>query len=79
MPTTSLRTERCFDEPVPPEVREALVIGLTRMGILHNLARLVAGVPPDRASGGVRDWVEGREIAWADSVEVGELGVRFEI
>jgi hypothetical protein len=72
-------TRARFDESVPPAVREALVIGLTRMGILHNLARLVAGVPPDRASGGVRDWVEVREIAWTDDVEVGERGVRFEI
>lgn len=31
-----------FDEPLPAELREALVIGLTRMGVLHNLARLVS-------------------------------------
>jgi hypothetical protein len=46
-------------EPVPaPEgLRDALVVGLTRMGILHNLARLTAGAPPDRMEGGVREWV----------------------
>ncbi len=41
----------------PPRLREALGIGFTRMGILHNLARLVGGAPPDHADGGVREWV----------------------
>jgi hypothetical protein len=41
----------------PRELREALLIGLTRMGILHNLARLTGNAPPDHADGGVRDWV----------------------
>jgi hypothetical protein len=46
-------------EPVPaPEgLRDALAVGLTRMGILHNVARLTAGAPPDHIEGGVRDWV----------------------
>lgn len=43
--------------PVPQHLSEALLIGLTRMGLLHNLARLVGGAPPDRADGGVGDWV----------------------
>lgn len=41
----------------PDHLKEAVLIGLTRMGILHNLARLTAGREPDRAGGGVRDWV----------------------
>ena len=41
----------------PPELREAVLIGLTRMGILHNLARLMANELPDHADGGVTDWV----------------------
>jgi hypothetical protein len=43
--------------PVPASLKEALVIGVTRMGILHNLARLTGGAAPDHAEGGVRDWV----------------------
>lgn len=43
--------------PVPDELWPALAVGLTRMGILHNLARLVGGAPPDHADGGVGDWV----------------------
>lgn len=42
--------------PTPDSLREALVIGFTRMGILHNLARLSAAAPPDHADGGVREW-----------------------
>lgn len=41
----------------PPELRAAILIGLTRMGILHNLARLTGGALPDHANGGVREWV----------------------
>ncbi|MCA9704831.1 MAG: hypothetical protein KDK70_03145 [Myxococcales bacterium] len=46
-----------LDVPRPPELAPALVVGLTRMGLLHNLAMLVAGVGPDHADGGVADWV----------------------
>lgn len=28
------------------------------MGVLHNLAMLVGGAPPDHAAGGVEDWVQ---------------------
>lgn len=55
---------RSFDQPAPPALREALVVGMLRMGILHNLARLVGGAPPDRADGGVRTWLEVRDVAW---------------
>jgi len=41
----------------PDGLVEALVIGLTRMGILHNLAMLTSGARPDHVDGGVRDWV----------------------
>lgn len=41
----------------PDHLKEALLIGLRRMGILHNLARLTAAREPDRANGGVRESV----------------------
>ena len=41
----------------PEALRDALAIGLTRMGILHNLARLSGAAPPDHGDGGVREWV----------------------
>lgn len=42
---------------------DALVIGLTRMGVLHNIANLSAGLAPDHAEGGVADWVLATNMA----------------
>lgn len=42
--------------PAPPFLGEAMLVGLTRMGVLHTLARLSTGLLPDHADGGVRDW-----------------------
>jgi hypothetical protein len=47
-----------FELIAPPALTEALLIGFTRMGILHNLVRLSFGRPPEKAGGGVRDWIE---------------------
>lgn len=53
----------------PAYLKDALVIGVTRMGILHNLARLTGTTAPDHAEGGVSDWVTvGRFAAGADSL-----------
>jgi hypothetical protein len=56
-----------FDEPAPAATREALVVGWIRMGILHNLARLTAGQPPDHAQGGAEDWVTLHELRWGST------------
>jgi hypothetical protein len=74
--------ERAFRQETPPALREALILGLTRMGVLHNLARLTAGAPPDHAAGGVREWVEVREVQSAPSLtsaEPGRIGLAFPI
>lgn len=52
-----------YDEATPPALYEALVIGLTRMGLLHNLAMLSAGMPPDHGDGGVQEWVQADRIS----------------
>lgn len=51
-----------LDLPQPPALKEALVIGLVRMGILHNLAVLISARPPDHADGGVQDWVQTESV-----------------
>jgi hypothetical protein len=53
-----------FEGPQPAALREALLLGLTRMGLLHNLARLTAGRPPDHAEDGVDGWIEAHSAAW---------------
>lgn len=44
-------------EPVGREANRALLLGLTRMGLLHNLARLTALSGADHGHGGVERWV----------------------
>lgn len=52
----------------PPFLNEAILIGFTRMGHLHNLAVLSEGAPPDHAEGGVKDWVQVVNFASVDSI-----------
>jgi hypothetical protein len=52
----------------PPFLNEAIVIGFTRMGHLHNIAVLTGGLPPDHSDGGAADWVRVANFARSDSV-----------
>lgn len=45
-----------FDDKVPSALSEALVVGFVRLGMLHNLALLAVGKPPDHADGGAKEW-----------------------
>jgi hypothetical protein len=56
------------DLATPAGLHEAIVIGFTRMGLLHNLARLTGSAPPDHMEGGVQDWVQVSEFAWDTEV-----------
>lgn len=77
---TGGNAERTFRAPRPHELKPALVVGLTRMGLLHNLARLTAAAAPDRAEGGVREWVEVRDVAWSSEVnDARDIGLTFSI
>jgi hypothetical protein len=73
---------RDLREDVPAALHEAVILGLTRMGILHNVSRLTAGAIPDRASGGVRDWVSVEDVAMDRSAQgprPGLIALRFSI
>jgi hypothetical protein len=65
--------------PRPPHLREALVIGLTRMGILHNIARLTGGAAPDHADGGVAEWVTVGGFAEAVAGSAGTPPIAFDL
>lgn len=45
------------NEPTGAESNRALLLGFTRMGLLHNLARCVQLAGPDHAGGGVTPWI----------------------
>lgn len=48
---------REFDLPQPLELREVLAVSIVRMGLLHTLAMLSSGQPPDVPDGDVRAWL----------------------
>ncbi|HUQ01169.1 MAG TPA: hypothetical protein VM261_01680 [Kofleriaceae bacterium] len=57
-----------------PHTTEAIVVGMTRMGVLHNVAMLIMGGPgPDHAAGGAGDWVvaTGEKTSAAGELEFG--------
>jgi len=58
---------------IPDQLGEAILIGLTRMGILHNIARLTGNAPPDHADGGVQDWVTVGEFRTVEGTEGADL------
>jgi hypothetical protein len=61
-----------FDTTAARALREALALGFTRMGLMHNLFRLYTGAKPDHADGGVTAWVEAHGFEWlADTVASG--------
>lgn len=41
----------------PPALKEAVVLGLTRMGIMHNLARISYNQLPERKIGNIKEWL----------------------
>lgn len=48
---------RDFDLPQPPGLRDVLGVSIVRMGLLHTLAMLSVGQPPDVPQGDVRAWL----------------------
>jgi hypothetical protein len=48
---------RDFDEPATPALRDAVVLGMTRIGLLHNVSNLAQGNGIDHADGGARDFI----------------------
>ncbi len=74
--TTAGRTT--VDVPQPGDLKRAIVVGLTRMGVLHNIAVMLAGRPPDHADGGVEQWVVAAAFTSEPKVEPAELAADSE-
>lgn len=60
----------------PAALEDALAIGFMRMGVLHNLAQLAEGAPPDHAAGGIGEWVVVDEFT---AVRLPQPGLSFAI
>jgi hypothetical protein len=65
-----------FDLGSPPALREGLLIGFVRMGLLHNLAMLSGGSPPDRTDGTVREWVQYSDVTLGPEESVAGVPAR---
>jgi hypothetical protein len=52
------------DVPTPPKLTEAVIVGMLGMGLLHNLALISFGMPPDHAAGGAAEWVVTSGHTW---------------
>ncbi|MGI9264836.1 MAG: hypothetical protein ACR2QU_07895 [Gammaproteobacteria bacterium] len=61
-----------FEEETPAALTEGLIIGMTRMGLLHNLAMLSSGSPPDKTDGTVKKWVKPGNIRKGPAKQIGE-------
>lgn len=51
-------------DTAPPVWAESLLLGLTRMGSLHNCARVIGGADPDTGHGDVRTWIDAVGVEW---------------
>lgn len=51
-----------FEVETPPALAEGLIVGITRMGMLHNLAVLATGNPPQATYGEAKTWVTVSDI-----------------
>ena len=59
-----------FEEETPSALTEGLIIGMTRMGLLHNIAMLASGSPPDRIDGSIKKWVKPGDIKKGGSAAI---------
>lgn len=65
-----------FEHERPGALEDGLLLGFTRMGLLHNLAVLASGNPPHGTFGDARDWVKVHDVREVDDhlafeIEVG--------
>ena len=73
-------TPDAINMDTPPALHEAVAIGMTRMGLLHNLAMLTGNAAPDHAEGGVQDWVQVSNFAPAVGLEnASDVRITFDL
>ncbi|PZR06707.1 MAG: hypothetical protein DI536_29795 [Archangium gephyra] len=60
-------------DPPAPKLREAVALGLVRMGLLHNLVTLAMDRPLDKSEGGFDGWVKAVDVKAGSSVNASEV------
>jgi hypothetical protein len=53
---------KIFDIGAPAGLRSGMLIGLSRMGLMHNISRLAENEPPDRIDGSVYTWLSANDL-----------------
>jgi hypothetical protein len=53
--------DKPFEIDAPPGLRSGILIGMSRMGLMHNISRLISNKPPDRIDGTVFKWLTAQE------------------
>ena len=64
-----------LDAETPEALKEGIVIGLTRMGLLHNIAVITYGQPPDGTDGKVLEWLEVSGFTAGESETIDDVEV----
>jgi hypothetical protein len=64
-----------LDASAGAHLSEAVVLGFTRMGLLHNIAQLATGHGVDHAADGIGDWVLAKERDPADDAVTLDISV----
>lgn len=59
-----------------PDLFAGQLLGFTRMGWMHNAARIAGGGSPEGVDGNVRDWVEARNVRFGDEFELNGVPAR---
>ncbi len=57
--------DKPFEIDCPGGLRSGIVIGMSRMGLMHNISRLVSNKPPERIDGTVFKWLEVSDLKFA--------------
>ncbi len=60
----------------PPYLNQGLIIGLTRMGLLHNIAVMQFGRQPDKTDGTVQQWVTVKNV---QNAEKNDNAITFDV
>jgi len=59
-----------------PDLFAGQILGFTRMGWMHNVSQVAGGGSPDGVDGGVRGWVEARNVRFGDEFELNGVPAR---
>ncbi len=62
-----------FRIDAPQALNEGILVGFSRMGALHNVAKLVQESPPDGTDGTVREWVTLSNFEYGETERMGNV------